>query len=109
MRRPFTPEEDARLEELRMIYDGVTGRGGIRKIGRIMGRHHRSVKERLVLLAMAAEGDKHLQKQRMWTPDEVAFMRIMRAAGDGDSKIAKALGRTEASVRRKRCYMEGKR
>lgn len=56
--RRFTPEEDARLVALRLIHCGSNGQpradggnGGLRTIGKILGRRHSSVRHRLIYLA----------------------------------------------------------
>lgn len=59
MSRPFTPQEDKRLEELRLQFPGgrpYCGKGGIREIAAAMGRAKSSVQIRLQVLAAKAEG-----------------------------------------------------
>ena len=49
--RRFTPSEDARLVELRLVHDGVRGRGGLKTIAKKLGRAKSSVQLRLNKLA----------------------------------------------------------
>ena len=57
--KPFTPEEDARLTEMRLAHPG---HGGMIKIARELGRPYSSVKSRLLWLADVEESYRHPRK-----------------------------------------------
>jgi hypothetical protein len=55
----FTPEDDRRLEDLRLQFPGGKphcGKGGIREVAEAMGRAKSSIQIRLQVLAARSEG-----------------------------------------------------
>jgi hypothetical protein len=97
-RMPWAPGEDA---ELRWRWQaGETDR----QMATAMGRTESSVKQRRADMGWVKPTGGNSQAPR-WSDAELARLRSGYAAGIPDTQLAEELGRSRASVKRKRCEL----